>query len=178
MLHQALCIISKPWVNSNLSYSPERSMWVKFSDFCPVWPWNLTDDLEKRQGTSSMLLQALCIIYLPPVYLNWSYSPETLNLGQNPWFFVPVDPEIWWMTLKYSRAPLLYYVKLCLSFQSNKWIQTWVTVRKRSILVKINSFLSRVTLKFDRWPWSKSTIFAYHFKAISEFKLEKQSGNA
>ena len=31
--------------------------------FRAVWPWNLTDDLEKQQGTSSMLLQALCIIW-------------------------------------------------------------------------------------------------------------------
>ena len=30
--------------------------------FLAVWPWNLTDDLEKQQSTSSTLLQALCII--------------------------------------------------------------------------------------------------------------------
>ena len=30
--------------------------------FLAVWPWNLTDDLEKQQSTSSILLQALCII--------------------------------------------------------------------------------------------------------------------
>ena len=30
--------------------------------FRAVWPWNLTDDLQKPQGTSSMLLQALCSI--------------------------------------------------------------------------------------------------------------------
>ena len=30
--------------------------------FRAVWPGNLTDDLEKQWGTSSMLLQALCII--------------------------------------------------------------------------------------------------------------------
>ena len=30
--------------------------------FRAMWPWNLMDDLEKQQGTSSMLLQALCII--------------------------------------------------------------------------------------------------------------------
>ena len=34
----------------------------KSAIFCPVWPWNLTNDLEKQYGTSSMLLQALCII--------------------------------------------------------------------------------------------------------------------
>ena len=30
--------------------------------FRAVWPWNLTDDLQKQYGTSSMLLQALSII--------------------------------------------------------------------------------------------------------------------
>ena len=30
--------------------------------FRVVWPWYLTDDLEKQKGTSSMLLQNLCII--------------------------------------------------------------------------------------------------------------------
>ena len=29
---------------------------------CPMWPWKLTDDIEKPYGTSSMLLQTLCII--------------------------------------------------------------------------------------------------------------------
>ena len=30
--------------------------------FRAVWPWNLTDDLQKQYGTSSMLLRALCSI--------------------------------------------------------------------------------------------------------------------
>ena len=30
--------------------------------FRAVWPWNLTYDLQKQKGTSTMLLQALCII--------------------------------------------------------------------------------------------------------------------
>ena len=63
--------------------------------FCPVWPWNLMDDLGKQYGTSSILHQALCIISNPSVNSNWSYSPETLNLGQNRHFFVPGDLEIW-----------------------------------------------------------------------------------
>ena len=136
---------------------------------------------------------------------NWSYSPETLNSGQNRLFFVPRDLEIsqmtlknygapvlfyikvsasfqshgwtytgvtvwkrsirikigdffvpcdlkiWWMTLKNNRAPLLYHVKHCPSFQSHRWIQTGVTIRKRSIRVKIGDFLSRVTLNIHRW---------------------------
>ena len=170
---------------------------------------------------------------------KWSYSPETLNSGQNRRFFVPCDLEIWWMTLKSYRAPLLCYnklcawfqshcwiktgvtvrkpsiqvkigdffvlcdleiwqttfknnrapvlccFKLCASFHSHQWIQTKVTVRKLLIRVKIGNFLSCVTLKFDGWPWKtighlfNATLnFVHHFKAIGEFKLELQSGNA
>ena len=68
-------------------------------------------------------------------------------------FFVPCDLEIRWITLENNRAPLLYYIKLCASNQIHRWIETEVTVRKRSIRVKIDDFLSCVTLKFDRWLW-------------------------
>ena len=171
---------------------------------------------------------------------NWSYSPETLNSGQNWRFFVTCDLEIWWMTLENNRTPLLYYIKvyasfqihrwvqtevtvrklsirvkigiffvprgleiwwmtlennraplrcrfkLCASFHNHQWIQTGVTVRKRPIWVKIDVFfLSRVTMKFDRWPWKTighlfyaTSSVVHHFVAISGFKLELQSGNA
>ena len=80
-----------------------------------------------------MLYRALCIIYWPSMYSNWSYSLETL---------------IW---------------------------------------VKINDFLSLVTLKFDGWPWklidnpfcgtSKFLQhFVHNFIIICEFKLEWHSG--
>ena len=116
---------------------------------------------------------------------NWSYSPETLNLGQNWWFFVPCDLEIWWMTLTNNRAPFLYYIKLCATFQNHWYTQSGVTVRKRSIRVKIDDFLSRMTLKFDGWPWKTiehlfytTSNFVHHFKSIGKVKLELQSGNA
>ena len=89
------------------------------------------------------------------------------------------------MTLKNNRAPLLYNIKLCPSFQTHWWIQTRVAVQKRSIWVKIVDFLSCVTLKFDGWHWKTighlfyaTSSFVNHFKAIGEFKLEWQSGNA
>ena len=86
---------------------------------------------------------------------NCSYSPETPSLGQIRWFLEPCDLEIWWMTFKNNRAPLLYFFKLCASFHSHRWIQTKVTVRKRSIRVKISALLSCVTLKLDGWPWTR-----------------------
>ena len=99
-------------------------------------------------------------------------------------FFVPCDLETWWMTLKNNRPPLLCCFKLCALFHSHQWIQTGVTVQKRPIWVKIE-FFSRVTLKFDGWPWKTigylfyaASSFVLHFVTISEFKLELQSRNA
>ena len=116
---------------------------------------------------------------------NWSYSPESPHLGQIRQFLEPCDLEIWWMTLKNNRAPLLCYLNLCASFRSHWWIQTGVTVRKRPIWVQFDDFSSRVTLKFDVWPWKTighlfyaTSSFVQHFVVIGEFKLELQSGNA
>ena len=141
----------------------------KSSIFQPAWPWNLMDDLAKQYDTSSIEHQSLCIISNPLVQSKWSYSPEMLNSGQNQWFFVPCDLGILWMTLKNNRAPLLYYAKLSASFQSHWWIQTWVTIQKRSTWV--NS-------KFDGWPWKTighlfyiTPSFVHHFKATGDFKL-------
>ena len=98
---------------------------------------------------------------------------------------VPCDLEIWWRPLKYNRAPLLCWYKLCVSSHSHRCIQTKVTVRKPSIRVKFGDLLSRGTLKFDGWPWKTighlfyaTSSFVHRFVAIGEFKLELESGNA
>ena len=81
--------------------------------FRAVWLWNSTDDLEKQQGTSSMLV-------------------ENAQFGS-----------------------------------------------------KSTIFFSRVTLKFNVWPWKTlghlfyvASSFVQHSITIGEFKLELQSGNA
>ena len=176
--------------------------------FCPVWPWNLMDDLGKQQDTSSILRKAVCIVSKPWVKSNCSYNPETWNSGQNPetlnsgqnqrfvarvtlqsygwpWktirhlfyttpsflhhfqamgefklelqvgnfpfgsksaTFCPMWPWNLMDDLEKKKAPLLSCVKLCASFQSNGWIQTGVTVRKRSIRFQIGIF-------FTLWLW-------------------------
>ena len=66
-------------------------------------------------------------------------------------------------------------------FESCDWPIVW----KRPIWVKMGDVLSRVTLKFDGWPWKTIghlsvavSSFVQHFIAIGKFKLELQSGNA
>ena len=122
---------SHGWIQTGVKVR-KRPIWVKINDFfLAVWPWNVMDDLEKLKGPTPKQHQALCIISPPYVNSNWSYSPETPNLGQNRWF------------------------------------------------------LSRMTLKFDRWPWKTighlfyaASSFVHNLIAISEFKLELQNGNA
>ena len=70
------------------------------------------------------------------------------NLGQIRRFLEPCDLEIWRMTVKNNRAPLLSIIKLYASFHHHMWIQTGVTVRKR-----LSWVLTSVTLTFDLWPW-------------------------
>ena len=62
-------------------------------------------------------------------------------------FLEPGDLEIWRMTFKNNRAPLLCYFKLCAAFRSHWWIETGVTVWKRTIWV--NSTIFRAV-----WPWN------------------------
>ena len=152
--HQALCIIWNPSVNSNWSYGPETpnsgQHWqflsrvtLKFDG----WPWKTIGHIFYTTPSVVHYFKAMGELKLQLQSVN-----AQLTSGQNRRFFVLCDLEIWLMTLENNRAPLLYYIKLCASFQSHGWIQTGVTVRKRSIRVKFDDFLSRVTLKFDRWP--------------------------
>ena len=107
-----------------------------------------------------------------------------LKFDPKHWFFSLCGLEILLVTLENNRAHLLCCFKLCASFHSHQWIQTGATVLKPSIRVKIGNFLSRVTLKFDGWPWKTighifyaTLSFLHHIVTISEFKLELQSGN-
>ena len=106
------------------------------------------------------------------------------KFGSKLAFFIPCDLDIWPMTLKNNRAPLLCYFKLCASFHSYRSIETGATVGKWQIRVKIGHFLSCVTLKFDRWSLKTighlsyaTSSFLHHFIAMDYFKLELQSGN-
>ena len=159
--------------------------------FRAVWPWNLTDDLQKQKGTSPKHHQAICIISSSYVNSNWSYSPETVKLGVDL-----CDLDLWpW---PFAWTSLLSLVITPENFMMIRWWEHGEQgksegfescdrpiVRKRPIWVKIGYVLSRVTLKFDGWPWKTIghlsfavSSFVQHFVAIGEFKLELLSGNA
>ena len=178
-LHQALCIILNPSVKSNWSYCPKTLHSGQNQQlFVPC-------DLKKTIGHIFFATLSFVHRFKAISEFKLELQSETLNPGQNQQFFVPCDLEIWWITLKSNQTTFLCCFKLCASFHSHRWIKTKVTVRKRSVRVKIDNSLSRVTLKFNRWPWKTighiffaTLSFVHHFKAIGEFKLTLQSGNA
>ena len=96
-------------------------------------------------------------------------------------FYVPRDLEIWWMTLKNNRAPLIYYIKLCASFRSHLVSsnlsyspETLDSGQNRWFFVHCDLGIWQMTLKTNRAPF---LCLMHHFIAISVFKLELQSGN-
>ena len=106
--------------------------WGSLQNKFYFWPWwnfsRLLTEQSKSEGFDS--------------------SDRPSNLAQiwsKSSIFSPRDVEIWWMTSQNNRAPILYYIKLCASFQIHRWIQTEDTVQKRSIWVKIDDF-------FSVWP--------------------------
>ena len=88
----------------------------KWTIFCPVWPWNLTGDLEKQKGTSPKQCQALCIILSSYVNSNWSYGPETAELG-----FDLCDLDLWLLTLTFAWTSLLSLVITHENFMMIRW---------------------------------------------------------
>ena len=129
-----------------------------------------------------MLLQALRIISYPLVNSNWSYSPETPNLGQIRRFLEPCDLVIWRMTLQNNRAPLLCYFKLCAHFIAIGEFKLELqsgnaqSGSNSTIFTAVSPW--NLTLKFDGWPWKTighlfyaTSSFVQNFKPIGEFKL-------
>ena len=90
-----------------------------------------------------------------------------LKLSSNRRFFGPCDLDIWRMTSKNNRAPLLYYGQaLCINSkpsENSNYIYSPETLNSSQ---NQRFFLSRVTFKFDRWPWKT---IGYLLYATSSF---------
>ena len=109
---------------------------------------NFTDDPQKQEGISFLLLQALCIISYPLVNSNWSNSPETPNLGRIRWFLQPCDLEIWWMALKNNSALLLY--------ATSSFVQHFIAIGKFKLELQSGNAQSGSSSTIFRavWPWN------------------------
>ena len=146
----------------------KRSTWVEIDEFLSWatlkfigWHW-------KTIGHLFYTTLRFAHHFKQSVKSNLRYSPETLNSVPNRQFFVTCDLEIWQMTLKNNKAPLLCSFKLCASFHSHWWIQTGV--QKRSISFKIDDFLFVWPFHLTNDLENNRAPFLYYIKLCASFQ--------
>ena len=116
-------------------------MYHRISVLVPVLvrvPEYLSTSTSTSTSTMTFELTSTSTLRVPESQYSSTASTSTEYESPSPGY----DLEIWRMTLKNNRAPLVCCLKLCASFHSHQWILTGVTVRKRPIWVKIANFLS------------------------------------
>ena len=122
----------RQWIQTKVAVL-KRSIRVKIGDFLSCvtfkfdgWPWKTIGHLFYVASSFLHYFIAIGKFELELQSGNAQFGSKSVI------FFVPSDLEIWRMTLKNNRAPLLSSIKLYASFHHHMWIQTGVTVRKRS----------------------------------------------
>ena len=145
-------------MNSNCSYSLEtinldRNLWfflvhvtLKFDS----WPWKTIGHLF--YATLSFVHHFIAISGF-----KLQIQSRKAHLGQNLQFFVSCGLEIWRMTSKNNRVPLLFHCKLCASFRSHMWIQARVYTPEMPKLGQ-NLFSSLLP-----WPLTSDLLHGHHF---------------
>ena len=108
--------------------------------FCPVWPWNLTDDLEqgKSEGFESCDRP---IVRKRPIWVKIGDVSYRVTMKFDGW------P---WKTIGHLSFAVSSFVQYFIAISEFK-----LELQSRNAQFGSNStiFFSCVTLKFDRWHW-------------------------
>ena len=107
-----------------------------------LWPWPIPS--RSTMGHLFYATSSFVHYFVATGEFKLELQSGNAQSGSNSTILEPCDLEMWQMTLKHNRAPLLSNIKLCASFHRHMWIQTGVTVRKR-----LNEVMTSVTLTFD-----------------------------
>ena len=147
-----------------------------------VWPSNLMDDLEEQYPP--LLCHVNCVHYFTVISeFKLEFKSGNGQIGsKSAIFFVPCDLEIWQITLKNNRAPLLCYFKLCASFHNHcpfaRGIYRWPvdsphkgTVRRK--MREITNALSYVFKIIYSFASSVHLITLLFFHVIAFHPLER-----
>ena len=114
----------------------KRSIWVEIGYILSRvtlkldgWPWKTTGHLFCIKSSFVHHFKSIGEVELGLQSGNAQFGSKIGYLVSRATF------EIWWMTLKNNRAPLLYHIKRWASIQSHGWIQTGITARKRLYII-------------------------------------------
>ena len=152
----------------------KRTIRVKIGDFCHVWPWSLTDDLENNRAPLCCYFK-LCTTLRSHQWIQTWVTARTLPI------WVKIDDVLSRVTLKFDRRPrkTIWHIFCAASSFAPQFVAINqfklelpsgnAQIRKK----KIVTFLLSVTLKFDGWLWkttghlsNATSSFVHHFIAI------------
>ena len=121
-----------------------------------MWPWNFWWMTLKNNRAPLLYYIEVCVSFQINRWIQIGVTAQKHSIQVKIGiFFMLCDLEIWWMSLKNNRIPLLSNIKLCGPFHHHIWIQTGVTVRKR-----LNWVLTSVNLTFDPWPFAWTSLLS------------------
>ena len=171
-------------MNSKWSYSRERPIWVQIDDcfsrvtfLFDAWPWKTIG--HHLYATSSFVHHCIVI-----GVFKLELQSRNAQFGSKSTFSSRV-------TLQFDVWPCktighIFYV-------TSSSVHHFIAIGEFKLELQsgnaesgsnLTIFKSRVTLKFDEWPWktighlcSATSSYMHHFIIIWEFKLELQSGN-
>ena len=125
----------------------------RFFSPCDLEIWWMT---SKKYRAPPLHYFKLCASSQTPRWIQTGVTVWKLSIRVKIGDFLSLVTANFMDDLESNWAPLLCYIKPCASLQSHRWSQTGVAVQKRTIRVKIGDFLSRVTLKFEGWPYKNN----------------------
>ena len=151
------------------SQSGNAQLGSKSAIFCPVWPWNLSDDLEQaksegfdscnRPGNLTQIGLKL-LIFLAPVTLKFDGWPQKI-IGH----------------LFYTTSNFVHHFKSISEFKP-EWQSGNTQFRSKSaIFCPVWPWNLTYDLERQRHLFYAVSSILHHFVAADEFKLELQSGN-
>ena len=133
----------------------------------------------------------LCYFKLCTSFQSHQWIQTGVTVRKRP-IWVKIDDFFSRVTLQFDVWPWITIGHL--SYPTSNFVHHFVAIGEFKLELqsgnaqfgsKTTIFFSRVTLQFDVWPWKTighlsypTSSFVDHFKAIGEFKLELQSGNA
>ena len=128
----------RPRIQTEVTVRKRSIRWF----FCPVWPWDLMDDLQRENNKAPLLyFIKLCVSFQSHGWIQTGVTVRKHLIRLKIGDFWPAWPWNWEMTLENNRAPLLHYINLCSSLHSHQWIKKTPSQNRW--------VLSHVTLKFD-----------------------------
>ena len=139
----------------------------KLAIFCPVWPWKFDGWPCKTTGHLFYATSSFVNHFVAIGEFKLELQSGNTQFGSKSMFFfsrVTSKFDGWpWKTIGH---PFYVISSLVHHFKAIGKLKLTVTVRKRLFRVKTDNCYSRVTLKFDRWPWKT---IGHIFYATSSF---------